>query len=313
MNNNYKRIQAIDVDTGEVLGTTYMKTNGSEEIILKSEKKRNLTPEQKMFLNERNEFRNHCKELGGYVHMIYAKNELLFNSLGIDKANISRIIYLATYSDYNQKGLLVIKNRDKFGKYTGNEPMTRKQIQTVLKLGNTAFKSFLKDMKDNNLMFELDKAFFVNTQYFIKGEVENIDKAQQSYCRLFINTIRKLYEGCKPTKHKVLANVYQLIPFVHYSNNMICHNPNTLENNVKPMTLNEIGTLLNINDNKGNLRKLVKELSNFTVSTNDKEFKLFAYVVIDGKDFYFINPYIIYSGNDIKKLRWVADTYFFRS
>ena len=190
MNNNYKRIQAIDVDTGEVLGTTYMKTNGSEEIILKSEKKRNLTPEQRMFLNERNEFRNHCKELGGYVHMIYAKNELLFNGLGIGKANISRIIYLATYSDYNQKGLLVIKNRDKFGKYIGNEPMTRKQIQTALKLGDTAFKSFLKDMKDNNLMFELDKAFFVNTQYFIKCEVENIDKANQSYCRLFINTIR---------------------------------------------------------------------------------------------------------------------------
>ena len=134
MSNNYERVQAINIDTGEVLGTTYIKANGSEEIILKAEKKKTLTTEQRMFLNSMNEFKNQCKGLGGFVHMIYTKNELLFNTLGIDKANVSRIIYLATYSDYNQKGLLVIRNRNKNGQLTGNEPMTRKQIQTVLNL-----------------------------------------------------------------------------------------------------------------------------------------------------------------------------------
>ncbi len=312
MSNNYERVQAINIDTGEVLGTTYIKANGSEEIILKAEKKKTLTPEQRMFLNGMNEFKNQCKGLGGFVHMIYTKNELLFNTLGIDKANVSRIIYLATYSDYNQKGLLVTRNRNKNGQITGNEPMTRKQIQTVLNLKESTFCKFLKNMKDNNLLFELDKAYFVNTKYFIKGEVENIDKASQSYCRLFVDTIRALYEGCEPTKHKVLANVYQLIPFVHYSNNMICHNPNDLEDKAKPMTLEEIGELLNIKDNKGNLKKLVRELSNFNITVNDKVFKLFAYVVIDKNDFYFINPYVVYSGNDVEKLRWVADTYFIR-
>ena len=313
MSNNYERVQAINIDTGEVLGTTYIKANGSEEIILKAEKKKTLTTEQRMFLNSMNEFKNQCKGLGGFVHMIYTKNELLFNALGIDKANVSRIIYLATYSDYNQKGLLVTRNRNEKGQFTDNKPMTRKQIQTVLKLKEATFKKFIKNMKENNLLFEVDKAYFVNTKYFIKGEIENIDKASQSYCRLFVDTIRELYDGCSPTRHKVLANVYQLIPFVHYSNNLICHNPCDLEDKAKPMTLKEIGALLNIEDNKGHLKRLVRDLSDFTINVNDKEYKLFAYVVMENTDFYFINPYIVYSGNDVKKLRWVADTYFFRN
>lgn len=310
MNNNYKRIQAIDIDTGEVLGTTYMKANGSEEIILKSEKKRNLTPEQKMFLNERNEFRNHCKELGGYVHMIYAKNELLFNSLGIDKANISRIIYLATYSDYNQKGLIVQQNRDEYGKYLSNEPMTRKQIQTILKLGDTAFKSFLKDMKNNNLMFELDKAFFVNTQYFIKGEVENIDNTKQSYCRLFINTIRELYEGCKVTKHKILANVFQLIPFVHYEYNIICHNPNDSINSPKALTLSEICELLQVDYSHSS--RLAKQLYEFKVTVKGVEYHLFSYIVLNANyDYFVVNPLVIYSGNSLESVENTSKALFF--
>lgn len=313
-NDTYNRIQAINIDTGEVLGTAYIKTNGSEELILKAERKRVLTPEQRMFLNNKNEFKNQCKELGGFVHMIYAKNELLFNSLGIDKANVSRIIYLATYLDYSQDGLLIMKHRDVDGRFIANAPMTRKEMQKVLNLGNTAFRSFLKNMKENELLFELDKAFLVNTNYFIKGKV-NIDNEQKNYCRLFIDTIRQLYEGCDARKHKTLANVYQLIPFVHYSNNLICHNPNALQDKIRVMSLKEIGELLNIqSDKNGNLKRLSRELSNFYITVNDKKLQLFKhYYDDDGFDAYFINPYVVYSGNNVTKLRWIADTYFFRS
>lgn len=65
MQDTYERVQAINIDTGEVLGTTYIKTNGSEEIILKAEKKKVLTPEQQMFLNNKIQLRKQCKVLGG--------------------------------------------------------------------------------------------------------------------------------------------------------------------------------------------------------------------------------------------------------
>lgn len=309
----YSRVNAVIEGTDIVISSILVKNNGTEEVSLKTEKvKKRLTPQQKLFLNRRDEFKSHCNYLGGFIHMIYTKNEILFSDANIDKANVSRIIYLATFMDYEQKGLIVYQPKSKEGKFLPNEPMTKKLIQTTLGLGDTSFKKFLKDMKNNSIMFEVDKKFYIDTNYFIKGEVENFNGIEQSYCRLFIDIVRNLYEGCKPTQHKVLANIYQLVPFIHYSNNMLCHNPNELEDTAEPMSLNDIGQLLNISDNKGNLKKLVKDLDKFYITTEDKEYKVFSYIRMTDKDFYFVNPYVIYSGNDVQKLKWVANTYFFR-
>ena len=51
--------------------------------------------------------------LGGFVTMYYVKNKLLFNEVDIMPASVSRLIYLATYLDYNDRenGLLVYKNK----------------------------------------------------------------------------------------------------------------------------------------------------------------------------------------------------------
>ena len=281
--------------------------NDNEEIIIKR-RKRNLTDKQKNFLNQSDDFKNHCRSLGGDIHMIYYKNEIVFNDINIDKANISRIMYLATFVDYNDKkeGLLTTK-----GSSYKSVPMDRKKMKELLNLGDTAFKSFLKNCKDNELIYEVDKKFYINPIYFNKGNVDLLSD-DKGYCRLFINTIRELYINCKPSQHKTLTNIYQLIPFIHYSNNMICHNPECLENEAKPMNLKDIGIKLKIENNRTNLNRLTKELEKFKVTVEDKEYKLFAYVKVSDKDFFFINPYVIYSGNNVEQLRKISDTYFFR-
>ena len=281
--------------------------NDNEEIIIKR-RKGILTDKQKNFLNQSDDFKNHCRSLGGYIHMIYYKNEIVFNDINIDKANISRIMYLATFVDYNDKkeGLLTTT-----GSIYKSVTMDRKKMRELLNLGDTAFKSFLKNCKDNELIYEVDKKFYINPIYFNKGNVDLLSD-DKGYCRLFINTIRELYINCKPSQHKTLTNIYQLIPFIHYSNNMICHNPECLENEAKPMNLKDIGMKLKIENNRTNLNRLTKELEKFKVAIEDKEYKLFAYVKVSNKDFFFINPYVIYSGNNVEQLRKIADTYFFR-
>ena len=114
-----------------------------------------------------------------------------------------------------------------------------------------------------------------------------------------------------PSQHKTLTNIYQLIPFIHYSNNMICHNPECLEDEAKPMNLKDIGIKLKIENNRTNLNRLTKELEKFKVTVEDKEYKLFAYVKVSDKDFFFINPYVIYSGNNVDQLRKISETYFY--
>lgn len=277
----------------------------NEEVII-GKKKKAYTPQQIHFLNQSNEFKKHCDSLGGYIHMIYCKNEILFNNVNIDKANISRIIYLATYIDYNNRkeGLLCVRSQ-----HNKLEPMDKKTIQSVLQLGDTAFKKFFKDMKDNNLIYEADKRFYVNTEYFNKGNIEDIE-ANKSYCRLFIEPIRMLYEGCKLTKHKVLASIYQLIPYIHYEHNIVCHNPSEPTDTPKAITLKELCDMFDIDYKNSN--KLAKSLYEFKVNIKGIDYHLFTYVILNAQyDYFVINPNVIYSGNNFESIKRTSKTMFF--
>lgn len=283
------------------------------EIIDIKDRRKNLTAQQRYFLNKSNDFKRHCDSLGGYIHMIYAKNEILFNKLEIDKANISRIIYLATYMDYNDRkeGLLCVRSQ-----HSKLEPMDKKTMQNILKLGDTAFKKFLKDMKDNELMYEVDKKFYVNPIYFNRGDIDKDVKksVDKSYCRLFIKPIRDLYEGCKTSKHKVLASIYQLIPYIHLRTNALCLNPSEITKEPQKMDSKTLCDILNIGTDKGQRSRFIKDLYSFKVDIENKTYKLFSYVKIisDNRDFYVVNPYVIYMGNDVDYVKKVAKDYFFK-
>ena len=302
--NQFKRIQAIDKDTGEVLGNTLLGIN--EELILDT--KRKITDKQKNFLNNRSEFKSLCNHLGGYVHMIYCKNDILFNKINIDKANISRIIYLATYLDYNNRneGQLVISKQ-----YNKVVPMDKTTVKSVLRLNDSTFKRFLKDVIENDLLYEKNKIFYINTKYFNKGNVNGLPK-DSSYCRLFVTTIQDLYDISPTSKHKVLANVFQLIPYIHYSSNIICHNPNCNETETLAMSLEDIGKKLNISEDKGNLSKFKRELESFKINIDGRDCRIFKHVRLTDGNFFVVNPYVIYSGDNVEQLREIMDTYFFR-
>lgn len=298
----YKRLATID-ENGEIVANTLLGEN--EELIISTKKK--LTDKQKAFLNNKNEFKTLCSQLGGYVHMIYCKDDILFNRINIDKANISRIIYLATYLDYNNRneGQLVIRKQN-----NKTVPMDRTTVKSVLKLNDRTFDRFLKDVRENNLLYEKDKIYYINTEYFNKGTIDEIPK-DKSYCRLFITTIQDLYDISPTTKHKVLANVFQLIPYIHYSSNIICHNPNCNERDTQSMSLEEIGEKLNMSSDKGNLSKFKRELESFIININGRDCRIFKHVRLTDKNFFVVNPYVVYNGDNAEQLREIMDTYFF--
>jgi hypothetical protein len=239
--------------------------------------------------------------------MIYCKDDILFNRINIDKANISRIIYLATYLDYNNRneGQLVInKQNNKI------VPMDRATVKGVLKLNDSTFKRFLKDVRENNLLYEIDKRYYINTEYFNKGNINGLPN-DNSYCRLFISTIQDLYEISPTSKHKVLANIFQLIPYIHYSSNIICHNPNCDKIEINSMSLEEIGVKLKISNDKGNLSKFKRELESFIINIDGRDCRIFKHVRLTDKNFFVVNPYVIYSGDNVDQLKEIMDTYFF--
>ena len=81
---------------GKIINDKVIKDN---EYFTIHSKKKEYTPQQIHFLNQSNEFKKHCDSLGGYIHMIYCKNEILFNNVDIDKAKPTNSEFIAMIAD----------------------------------------------------------------------------------------------------------------------------------------------------------------------------------------------------------------------
>lgn len=274
------------------------------------EHKNTISPAQKKMLNSISSIAKHSEKLGGFVFLCYVKNKLLFNELDIERANITRLIYLSTYLNYNtsSENLLI--------RYTKNKkivPLDRKQMRKILKLEERTFYNFLKNVKDNNLIYEVDEKFYMNPEYFTKGEVEFNTK---EYTRIYINTTRLLYESVTLSKHKQLSYIYQLIPFIHYESNVLVKNPDEVDiNEIEKMNLIEICELLKID--KTNRTRLKKELLKFNIEMDGEKYYFLKYIRVEGdkdiSDYFIVNPSVIWKGHNIEIVKKIMGVCFFNN
>lgn len=255
--------------------------------------KRNiLTAKQRMFLDNNDQLYNLQKNLGGYVHLYYIKQDLLFNNIKIDKANISRFLYLCTYIDYNtnQANLLVKKE--------GNNkiiPMTKNDIKEVLGLSKSTFADFYKEMLENQLIFETNNKIYLSDKYVTKGTIEN---KNNDFTRLFIDPIRHLYENCTTRQHKQLSYALQLAPFLDYNTNFI-----TIGGKIAD--IKDIMELLGLSTKGKNAISTFKNnMLKFNIEYDNRKYYLFGAITFEyggeKKEVLVINPRVLWSGYDIE-------------
>lgn len=284
--NKYKRVVAVDTDTGEIIGNTFLK-NG-EEVVLSTKKV--LSDNQKDYLQKKTDIGQLSKNLGGYVHVFYVKDELLYNELNLKPADVSRFLYLATYISYNykDKNLLVKKEKGCL------KPMLQKDMKSIMKLSERGFYNFLKEIRNKGLIIEKDNKFYINNKYVSKGKIED-DK--DNYVRLYIDTTRYLYENCTSRQHKQLGYVLKLLPYADFETNHILINDEKAE-------IRDIMKLLGLSVEGVNaVNKFKKMLLNFKINYQNKEYYLFgAHTFEYGKEYrtYFvINPLVLFGGNNL--------------
>ena len=293
MENKYERVVAINVDTGEELANVFIKKGETIEM----QTRKNLSNEQKDYLQKKDFMGEMAETLGGYVHVFYVKDELLYNKLNLNPADVSRFLYLATYISYNykDKNLLVKKEKGQL------KPMSKKDMIKIMKLSERAFYNFIKEMKSKELIIEKNNKFYINEKYISKGKIKD-DK--DSYIRLYIDTTRYLYEHCTSRQHKQLGYVLQLLPYVDFETNHILINDEKAE-------IRDIMKLLNIPaNNKQSISAFKKSLLNFTINYQGNEYFLFgAHTYEYGKEFrtYFVlNPLVLFAGNNIELMQDVC-------
>lgn len=195
------------------------------------------------------------EKLGGFVFMIYNNIDLLSNQLEIPIQDIPKLVYLSSFLNYNN----IISN--------GKNPMTKKEIQEKIGLAKPAFNKLFKLLKEKNILIEIEpkKVYKFNEDILRKGPTDT----DNMKTKMYINTIRYLYENTSTRMHKNLAFAYQLIPFVHKDTNMICKNPfEPIHDLIEPLTLKEICESIGYNldgKNAKNITKIKKMLTSLSL------------------------------------------------
>lgn len=288
------------------MGTIRIKgedTQGNEEyyFVIDEEKEelkkvRKISDKQKQLLANKSELNKHQGKLGGFINVMFISNELLFNDL-LNPQDTFRFIFMSTFLDYNNN-LLVTR-----GICNTKRPITKHELMVKSKLNKKTFDRFWSNLIENNFVYEVEDKIYLNPEYFIKGEVPK--ESSKEYSRIYIDTIKTLYNCSKPKNHRSLGYIMKLLPKMNYKTNFIVHNPNEDEiSKLVPYSLEEICSELHLSTHKKCMREFYKNLNEATITVEDKTYKVFTKIQTDNKyDFYIINPLVTYKG------KYMSDVY----
>lgn len=282
------KLYIIDEDTGEVK---------TERKLKELDKVRVITKEQEDYLKNKTDLGKMESDLGGFYMLYY--NERLFDGL-ISDTHIARVIYLATFIEYDTNKLVFYEN----GKQ--NIPFTEKDIRQLLKIKDRqTYYDFKKEVLDSGIMTITDSGIYMSKTYFNKGKDDKSNKFY--FMKMYIDTIRQLYEQTNTRQHKTLGHLFKLIPFIDYEYNILTNSPNTNDRiKERLMTKKDIAKLLDM-DLK-TYERVEQQLLKLTITFRDKKYPLIGAISIKALDTemnrirktncYVVNPLIYSSIND---------------
>ena len=199
--------------------------------------------------------------------------------------NAARLIYLATFQDYDTRALM-----------NGRKPIKSTQIADILKVSKPIAYKFLADAKEQGYITEgEDKELYLSTVF--KKEKCKGNKKEYPYYKFYIETIRQLYRGTKASEHKMLGYVFAMFPYINLNYNILCTDP--YEKNIDSIIpITEYDFLTNCGYNISNASRIAKRLANFSVTVYGKKYKLISFFGNGriSKSKVFVNPYVICYG-----------------
>lgn len=264
--------------------------NLHEGDILKLEKKK--SEEQKKYFKNLTEIGKMVDDLGGFYMLYYS--DKLFDGRISDK-HIARIIYLATFIEYDTNRLGYVKQ----GKKT--VPLTEQDVKRELGIDRKTYYDFRKEMTSNEIMSFKNNEIYLSKQYFNKGteQTKNL-----FFTRMYIDSIRELYNQIPPRQHKTLAHVFKLVPYVNYKYNVITSTPHDSDEALKNrLDKKDIADLLHM-DLK-TYEKVEGQLLKLKITFREETYNLMGLITVRTdikRRFYVVNPLLYSSSSDYEVL-----------
>lgn len=227
----------IDDTTGEVIEDAKVLTRQQQDIIKsKKERKEELYFSKKL---------TDC-EYGNFYFLIYNINSKLFPMLS--NSTITRLIYLATYINYDTGKI----------SYDNGKTINEDNILELLRISRAQYFRFKKEITESGIVSLKDGEFYLNTSIFKKGKLTFNYEGNLSAVKMYINSIREIYETADVESHQSLYYFYNLIPYINREWNIVCTNP--FETDKSKIDFITLGEFANIVGYDGNHIKRLKKL-----------------------------------------------------
>lgn len=220
------------------------------------------------------------KSLGNYV--LTERKDNQFNEL--DPQDVARLVYLSAF--LNLDNILVYRGKN----------IRPADFEKLLKVSPATAKRFWRNIKGTFVIEDASKRLtFCKTLFRGKNR-----KSNSRLGKVFIRTLRDLYENTPVSQHRYLGYVFQLLEFVNTEYNVLCWNPDTTDlESVEPMTVKQFCGVIGYDpQHSSQLEKVYRDIKFPT--KNGKMQHLCAFVSVgNNQDKYIaINPRIYYAGSN---------------
>lgn len=222
------------------------------------------------------------REQGSFVWLLYKRVEEL--SLSISPASLTRLAYLSTYMNYDNR---LVKDEPE-NKWNIEETISKQYLMEIMHLPRNTFYRFYKEVTEAKILIETEAGYYLNETYFRKGALGR--KHKNGRMRLYVKGIRDLYNKSEIKDHKMLGYGFMIIPYVNIEYNVLCWNPEEKERfKVKPMAISDMMDVLGLDTTS--VAKFRKSILEIMVG----KYQLFHTFDDEGL---IVSPYVYYAGKN---------------
>ncbi len=218
----------------------------------------------------------------------------------ISPETLARLVYLSTFLKYNHNGVLAYKRK----------PIKQKDLPAILGVSTDTVKKFLSESQEYLTVLD-DKTIQLNNRCFIRG---SLSKANNTYIKIYIHAMRKLYEQTKTTHHRYLGYIFKVLPYINIKYNILCWNPGETDlEEIDPITHTQFCKLIGYSETHSSILQKAYSKISFKCESDDESISVesdFCKFISNRSTLHtngsriYVNPFVMYrySSNNIRIL-----------
>ncbi len=243
---------------------------------------------QEFLARQKQERTEQQRLLGAYIFT--AADKETFCDLPADM--LARAVYLAAHLDFDSNTLWATQRR----------PLKRSELPTIMNLSKPAADVFWRSVKDRYFYTDENGILHTKGSAFIMGHLD--ESPSTEYQKTYVEALKELYKKISPRQHKRLGCAFQMIPYLNFEFNILCHNPaTTVYSEIVPLTVAEFCEAIGFD--KTHASQLASDYGRLTFTVDGSQ-EVFCEFMSNGRDIttanIFINPRLVYKGSDFRKV-----------